>query len=507
MKMVKSLFLGSAAGLVAIAGAQAADLPVKAKPVEYVKICTLYGDGFYYIPGTDTCLKVGGYVRADYAYNAETNTVEYSGVNGAQDRSGTRNAYTTRHRLNIQLDARTQTGYGTLRAFESLHVENRGQGGATNVVVPVVQRAFIQWVGFTFGHTSSFTDNAGSLGDGGMRSLFQSHVESTQSANGINQIAYTWELGNGITLNVGADEQRANSLSNLSVNTAVVGTTIASNRTGEEHPSPWVALRVNQAWGKASVAFIAQENRATYYTTAVPAIGPACPVGAQSGTTQCFYPDDTWGWAVKAGAEFNMNMISPGDRFAIFGNYSEGYSQMAASNLATPGLFGAGGAAGTLGTIALGWVTDGVFLNGGQIEQTTVWTAGGAYEHFWSPQFSSSVYGGIAVVDYNAAVVNSGTFCKAAGVTPLSGQLCDPSFRLWQVGTHQDWFPVPGFRLAVDVMYTRIETAMAGLVRLGPVVPAGPVIGSRPAGVYSAQDDGILAVMFRAQRGFPAGGE
>ena len=62
MKMVKSLLLGSAAGLVAISGTQAADLPVKAKPVQYVKICSLYGEGFYYIPGTDICLKIGGYV-------------------------------------------------------------------------------------------------------------------------------------------------------------------------------------------------------------------------------------------------------------------------------------------------------------------------------------------------------------------------------------------------------------------------------------------------------------
>ena len=63
MKMVKSLLLGSAAGLIAVAGAQAADMPVKAKPAEYVKICSLYGAGFYYIPGTDTCIKIGGYVR------------------------------------------------------------------------------------------------------------------------------------------------------------------------------------------------------------------------------------------------------------------------------------------------------------------------------------------------------------------------------------------------------------------------------------------------------------
>ena len=63
MKMVKSLLLGSAAGIVAISGAQAADLPVKAKPVEYVKICSLYGAGYYYMPGTDICLKLGGFVR------------------------------------------------------------------------------------------------------------------------------------------------------------------------------------------------------------------------------------------------------------------------------------------------------------------------------------------------------------------------------------------------------------------------------------------------------------
>ena len=62
MKMVKSLLLGTAAGLVAVSAGQAADLPVKAKPVEYVKICSLYGAGFYYMPGTDICLKIGGYV-------------------------------------------------------------------------------------------------------------------------------------------------------------------------------------------------------------------------------------------------------------------------------------------------------------------------------------------------------------------------------------------------------------------------------------------------------------
>ena len=65
MKLMKNVLLGSAAGLFALGGAKAADLPVKAKAVEYVKICSLYGAGFYYIPGTDTCIKLGGYLRVE----------------------------------------------------------------------------------------------------------------------------------------------------------------------------------------------------------------------------------------------------------------------------------------------------------------------------------------------------------------------------------------------------------------------------------------------------------
>ena len=60
MTKMKGLLLGTAAGLLTVASAQAADLPVKAKPVEYVKVCSLYGAGFFYVPGTDTCLKIGG---------------------------------------------------------------------------------------------------------------------------------------------------------------------------------------------------------------------------------------------------------------------------------------------------------------------------------------------------------------------------------------------------------------------------------------------------------------
>ena len=87
MKMIKSLILGSAAGFVAMSGAQAADLPVKAKAVEYVRICSLYGAGFYYIPGTDTCIKLSGYVRVDMGVNTNNvYTSNYAGPGGRGDR-------------------------------------------------------------------------------------------------------------------------------------------------------------------------------------------------------------------------------------------------------------------------------------------------------------------------------------------------------------------------------------------------------------------------------------
>ena len=120
MKMVKSLLLGTAAGLVAVAGAQAADLPVKAKPVEYVKVCSLYGAGFWYVPGTDTCLKIGSFVRVQTAWNTSGSDVPQGAGSdagqGRQDRTDTAN-FGFRVRSGVSVDLRTQTEYGTLRSY------------------------------------------------------------------------------------------------------------------------------------------------------------------------------------------------------------------------------------------------------------------------------------------------------------------------------------------------------------------------------------------------------
>jgi hypothetical protein len=490
MKMMKSLFLGSAAGLVAVSGTQAADLPVKAKPVEYVKICSLYGEGFFYIPGTDICLKIGGYVRANYGWNvAGTGQPHYTGGGGAQDR--TVNPYATQHRAHFNFDSRTQTAYGTLRTYVAVHITNQD----INSVTVAPSRAFIQWAGFTFGHTKSYTDVPGTLGDDGWKTLFQNQNISDTGANGTNQIAYTWELGNGMTLNVGADERRTKAIANLSTNIVSVGNNPATAFGPYQHPTPWVNFSVNQAWGRLGVSAIFNKINATYYTAV-----PGCPVLSQGGTTQCGFPDDKWGWAVLAGIDIKAPWAGPGDHFGGYFDYGQGASAYSGgSNLSSAGLFGAGN------RVALGVITDAVYLNGGQFDLTTTWTAGAGYEHFWLPNLSTSVYGAYTQVRFSDAVINSRMFCNGPGAVAQAivvggGTICDPGFNFWVAGVVQNWYPVAGFRLAVNVQWTGIQTAFDG-----QTITLNKTQGARPTGTYFAKDDGILAVVFRAQRTFATG--
>jgi hypothetical protein len=84
-----------------------------------VKICNLYGDGFYYIPGTDICLKLGGYVRAQfyYDYGASATNTPFFAPNFLDTRTGGQTDFTMRTRSLISVDTRQQTEYGVLRTY------------------------------------------------------------------------------------------------------------------------------------------------------------------------------------------------------------------------------------------------------------------------------------------------------------------------------------------------------------------------------------------------------
>jgi hypothetical protein len=503
MKMVKSLLLGSAAGLVAVSGAQAADLPVKAKPVEYVKICTLYGDGFFYIPGTDTCVRLGGAVMADNFYNTLSNGhIHFDAKEGAQDR--TVPPWSMRVRVDLAWDSRTQTDYGTLRTFVQMRIDN-GDGGTNTLNEP---RGYIQWAGFTFGHTRSYSDPFATWGGGdGFGSMLQAVTHPDSGANGTNQIAYTFELGNGMVFVFGADERRNNPLVNLSVANQISvggGATTASaptSRAGMVAPDPYVAFRMSQAWGNFSLAAHTNLNNALYYTGTTPTTGN-CPVG-QTGTTLCDHPTNKMGWAILSGIQINLPWIAAGDRIGAFFTYGQGATKYAGGqNLGSPDLFGAGN------QLALGIQTDGVFVNGGAIQLTTGWVIGTAFEHWWTPQLKTSLYYSHSEISYNNTVISSRVFCNntAAGASATSSQwtvagVCDPGFKFWDARAGISWYPVPGFRIGAEIAYTAIETAFAG-----QVITLTKTNGARPTGAYAARDEHIWAAVFRANRGFGAVG-
>ena len=210
MKMVKSLLLGSAAGLVAVAGAQAADLPVKAKPVEYVKVCSAYGAGFYYIPGTDICLRVGGYVWSEFEVNdfgAGAGNFATGAIGGDFVRNRA-DDWTSipRTRFDLIFDARTNTEYGTLRSYASVGwqwttnldgFQQQQLPASTGNYAWYYDRAFIQFAGLTFGYVGSFFDFDPSL------ILSQ---QTSKSFKFTPAIAYTAQLGNGISASMSMED-------------------------------------------------------------------------------------------------------------------------------------------------------------------------------------------------------------------------------------------------------------------------------------------------------------
>ncbi|WEX07680.1 porin [Chelativorans sp. AA-79] len=109
---IKSLLIGSAALSAVATGAQAADAIVvpEPEPMEYVRVCDVYGAGFFYIPGTETCLKIGGYVRYEIGYS-DGDISEQEG-------------WRKMARATVTLDARSETEYGTLGGFIELRFQS-----------------------------------------------------------------------------------------------------------------------------------------------------------------------------------------------------------------------------------------------------------------------------------------------------------------------------------------------------------------------------------------------
>ncbi len=467
MKLVKSLLLGTAAGLAATVGAQAADLPSKkAAPVDYVRVCSAYGAGFFFMPGTDTCLKVGGRVRAEYLYGERF--------------SGGDDVYGFRARAQIRLDARNQTAYGTLRTFINLETTisngayGRGVNGTGPNFVPgtgltgvnggagaqvfALPAAFVQFGPLTAGRAQSFFDfYADALNWGPIRG----------SDMQLNLLAYTATLGGGlsatISLEDGAERQAF----------APAG---GGNSGGREYPDVVANIAYTQSWGTI------QLSGALHQSTAV---GFRDALGNRV--------DDKVGFAVQGGLKLNLPMLAAGDVFWLQAAYSEG----AISYLG----YGGAGAGATWGAnTRIGVVdvqnTDRVVTALGSQKLTKGWAITAGLLHYWTPTIRQGIYGSYSRLDYGA-LASTAVIAGTLNVRPTGSQVSSDELR---IGTNLIWSPVAGLDIGVEVLYARVD-------------PKGRIFSSKAAGYGVAQNAANSAIFskgsddawqgrFRVQRDF-----
>ena len=220
---VKSLLLASAAGLMAVSAAHAADLPVAPEPIDYVRVCDAFGAGFYYIPGTDTCISVRGRVRAEYRY------FDVDPYSHFRDEDSTQ----FRARGYIYMDSRTNTEFGLLRAYNEIYVTTDAPGGTAIDL----ENSFIQFGGFTFGRTQSFYDY---VAYATWASVFTPQVSDQRQ----NLAAYTFAFGNGFSTSL--------SLESASERRIGIGG-YAPDYGGTKYPDLVANVRIDQGWGSAQV--------------------------------------------------------------------------------------------------------------------------------------------------------------------------------------------------------------------------------------------------------------
>jgi hypothetical protein len=573
-------------------GAQAADLPVKAKAVEYVRICSLYGAGFFYIPGTDTCIKIGGYLRADLNIHGGNSGQPFlTGDGGLQDRYA--NQYNDYARMALTIDTRTATEYGVVRTFGQIDstFATQGAGNSINTGSSVNPAAltgsylpnyaglgyttpeflFIQFAGFTFGKSASGYSTPWH-GFPGNNTAFL--VGGYDTVTGINNIQYTWNFGNGVTGTIGVDDSSANGYNrtqifnavfvspgqiagaaNLTASATAPGQLVNANNangnlglygapsslitaqgtaySGTQLPDLVARIAVDQAWGYFQVAGAVHDVSPSYNIAANTINASTLVLGTnQTDFMGLGHPDSKAGGAVNVALQVKNLPTGAGDDVKIEGSWGLGATKYILGTAAPLG--GSfyptrAGGAGTAGIIAIGAITDGVYggfdtpMQAG-VQLTRGWGVRGAFNHNWSPEWSSSLFGGIAQISYNQTAKDlwcssyGGTFAngavnpfvQAAGtpfgggrnVAPVagSGYTCDPGFTLGQIGVTTRWTPVKNLTFSSEVMFSYLKTNMTGLAA-GTTSSSFPVPGGATA-IWQYGNVGQVNVNLRVQRNF-----
>ena len=432
MKLIKSLLLGAATGLVGVAVAHAADLPRRTKgpAVSYVRICDTYGAGFYYLPGsTDTCVHIGAYLRVDYNFAGTHNLLgyDYATTLSQTAQQGTDNFFA---RFAPTFDVRTATEYGVLRVFGQGNF-NSGAGAASSAGV---EKAFIQFGGLTAGRATSFYDFYIYAAD----DYDSTHTSYTPT----NLLAYTATFGGGFSASLSIEDPLARSLPYYQ-NTTGIPRGAFTVPAGQRFPDLVANLRVDQGWGSAQLSGALHEDQ--LLTNAGLPVNSVPVGGALGNKTET-------GFAILGGLKINLPTLGAGDAMYLEAAYASGATGYLGYNGYSIGPAVQQGADLSYPT------ADGVVDAAGGIHKTTGFEALVALRHYWAPTFFTAGIVGYTQLDQAAAV-------RAA--TAATGGV--GNFSEWRFGLTNEWVPVAGFAIGLEVEYARVHQTTPG----ASTIPAG----------------------------------
>jgi hypothetical protein len=537
MNILKNIFAGSAAGLLVVQSAVAADLPVKAKAVEYVKVCSLYGAGFFYIPGTDTCLKLSGYMRIDTTFNGNVyNQPAWSSDLGQQNRF--RDYFSARSRLGLTVDTRTATEYGVVRTFGLADFQFTTLGFSStnpvffNTTSPVgfanlldtpgggyvaASLLFIQFAGFTFGKSYSAyaTPWQGYPGNNTVY-LLGGH----DSVTGVNNIKYTAEFGNGISASIGLDDPTVfdrTVVANLNLPITPTGG-LANTYAGVHAPDVVGNIRVDQAWGLFQISAAAHEVNGSYNIlnsswTGVgaaffPTLAPAGATGLAPGQPSALseisgHPDSKWGGSVMMALQIKNIPTGAGDDIKMDVSWAKGTTKNVISTSSTSPFFTMfGGSSIGYQSVGFGATTDAVWLptfNGGDgsLHLTEAWGIRGAFNHNWDAIWSSSLFGSYSAVRYDSvAKTQICTIYTAFRAAVHSADYsCNPDYNVAMLGVVTRWTPVKNLAFSAEALWFYLDQKFAGTAVLTPTAP-------KPTATYEYRDQQTVSFNVRVQRNF-----
>jgi Porin subfamily len=500
MTLIKSILLGSAAAIVAVASAEAADLPTKkAAPVEYVRVCNVGGVTGWTLPGSDTCVKFSGYLTAqfeggnlntqynwgsiDNAATAAANTAvpqsaavaaTLAGISGLDSRNTQRvliqasaaqlntpffrNETGWTSRMNFGFDIASNTPYGPLIGHFDINSES-GNGFDNTGGYVYVNTGYVTWAGITAGKAQSFYSFTGG-GDNWANFL----SPDQKGFNEPNLLAYTASFGGGFTATIAAQTPGCNG--------GGPNTTLGSNCTlpggsgsgtdvtqgtlhygGQKWPDFVGALHVKQGWGEAQVSGVLHNVNVddnAYNVAPFNTVTGSAGCGVTS-TLPCNAQHNQIGWGIDAGVKVNLPSFGAGDDALITGAYSKSavwYGGMGPGEM----MWGEGGQVNGNGQPM--YLSD-AFFNPitNQWSTPTAWSVTALIEHHFTPQFYLDLEGSVGQLKWS----NMGGGCYilgfGCGVAQFAQGPLSPSATTWILGADLGWNPVTNLNFDLELMY------------------------------------------------------